>query len=86
MNRLSYGLKLPMLFIERKAAQSSTISLHCQRYAGERSRMGSVTIQDARFRDAGSGRLIVTLDGQVQITDEQLVTLSKQWKGRLPLR
>jgi hypothetical protein len=46
---------------------------------------GSVTIQDARFRDAGSGRLTVILDGQVQITDEQLVTLSKQLKGRLPL-
>jgi hypothetical protein len=46
---------------------------------------GSVTIQDARFRDAGSGRLIVTLDGQVQMTDEQLATLSRQLKNRLPL-
>ena len=46
---------------------------------------GSVTIQDARFRDAGSGRLIVTLDGQVQMTDEQLAALSKQLKNRLPL-
>jgi hypothetical protein len=46
---------------------------------------GSVTIQDARFEDAGAGRLIVTLNGQVQITDEQLATLSKQLKGRLPL-
>jgi hypothetical protein len=46
---------------------------------------GSVTIQDARFRDAGSGRLIVTLDGQVQMTDEQLATLAKQLKNRLPL-
>lgn len=46
---------------------------------------GSVTIQDARFRDAGSGRLIVTLDGEVQMTDEQLATLSKQLKNRLPL-
>ena len=44
---------------------------------------GNVTIQDARFRDAGSGRLIVTLDGQVHMTDEQLATLSKQLKNRL---
>jgi hypothetical protein len=46
---------------------------------------GSVRVLDARFRDAGSGRLLVTLDGQVQITDAQLVTLSKQLKDRLPL-
>jgi hypothetical protein len=45
----------------------------------------SVTIQDARFREAASGRLIVTLDGQVRMTDEQLATLSKQLKNRLPL-
>ena len=36
---------------------------------------GSVAIQDARFRDGGSGRLIVTLRGQVHMTDEQLATL-----------
>jgi hypothetical protein len=46
---------------------------------------GGVTIQDARFRDAGSGRLIVTLSGQVQMTDEQLATLAKQLKNHLPL-
>jgi hypothetical protein len=45
---------------------------------------GSVSIQDARFRDAGSGRLIVTLDGLVQITDDQLQDLEKQLKSRLP--
>jgi hypothetical protein len=45
---------------------------------------GSVTIQDAGFRDAGSGRLIVTLDGQVRITDEQLGALAKELKDRLP--
>ena len=45
---------------------------------------GSVTIQDARFRDAGSGRLLVTLDGQVRITDEQVGALAKGLKDRLP--
>ena len=45
---------------------------------------GSVTIQDARFSDAGAGRLIVTLDGQVRITDEQLGALAKELKDRLP--
>jgi hypothetical protein len=46
---------------------------------------GYVTIQNVRFRDAGSGRLALTLDGQVQITNEQLQVLSKQVKDRLPL-
>jgi hypothetical protein len=45
---------------------------------------GYVTIQSVRFRDAGSGRLALTLDGQVQITNEQLQVLSKQVKDRLP--
>ncbi|MGC1968321.1 MAG: hypothetical protein WA673_17815 [Candidatus Acidiferrales bacterium] len=45
---------------------------------------GDVTIQDAQFKDAGSGRLIVTLDGAVQITDDQLQDLEKQLKSRLP--
>jgi hypothetical protein len=45
---------------------------------------GSVTIQDGRFRDAGSGRLIVTLDAQAQITDDQLQDLEKQLKSLLP--
>jgi hypothetical protein len=45
---------------------------------------GSVTIQDGGFRDAGSGRLIVTLDAQAQITDDQLQDLKKQLKSRLP--
>lgn len=47
---------------------------------------GCVTIQDARFRDGGCGRLLAVLDGQIQITDEQLRTLSKQLKNRLPVR
>jgi hypothetical protein len=46
---------------------------------------GCVTIQDARFRDAGAGRLIFILDGQLQITNEQLQTLAKQLKSHLPL-
>ena len=45
---------------------------------------GDVTIQDAQFKDAGNGRLIVTLDGVVQITDDQLQDLEKQLKSRLP--
>jgi hypothetical protein len=45
---------------------------------------GSVTIQDARFRDAGSGRLLVALAGQVRITDEQVAMLAKELKDRLP--
>jgi hypothetical protein len=45
---------------------------------------GCVTIQDARFRDAGAGRLLVILDGQLQITNEQLQTLTKQLKSHLP--
>jgi hypothetical protein len=44
----------------------------------------SVTIQDARFRDAGSGQLVVGVAGQVRITDEQLGALAKQLKDRLP--
>jgi hypothetical protein len=45
---------------------------------------GSVTIQDARFRAAGSGRLLVALAGQVRITDEQVAMLAKELKDRLP--
>lgn len=45
---------------------------------------GEVSIQDAQFKDAGGGHLIVTLDGVVQITDDQLQDLEKQLKSRLP--
>lgn len=45
---------------------------------------GSVTIEDARFSDAGSGRLVVKLGGLVQITDDRLQDLEKQLKSRLP--
>ena len=45
---------------------------------------GGATIQDAQFKDAGNGRLMVTLDGVIQITDDQLQDLEKQLKSRLP--
>lgn len=45
---------------------------------------GDLTIQDIRFRDAGSGSLALTLVGQAQIRNEQLQALAKQAKDRLP--
>jgi hypothetical protein len=42
-----------------------------------------VTIQDARFKDAGDGRLLVVLDGGARISQEQLRLLSDQVKERL---
>jgi hypothetical protein len=44
---------------------------------------GHVTIQNAQFKNAGSGRLMVILDGEVQITNEQIQALSKQVKERI---
>jgi hypothetical protein len=41
------------------------------------------TIQNAQFKNAGSGRLMVILDGEVQITNEQVQALSKQVKERI---
>lgn len=41
------------------------------------------TIEHAAFKDAGSGRLMVVLDGQLRITKEQVQTLSKQVKERI---
>ena len=46
---------------------------------------GDVTVQDVRFRDAGSGSLSLTLNGQAEVTNEQLQALAKQAKARLPL-
>ena len=43
---------------------------------------GYAKIKDARFQDAGSGRLLVLLDGEVQISNEQLQALAKQVKER----
>lgn len=44
---------------------------------------GNAKIKDARFTDDGSGRLLVLLDGEVQITNEQIQALAKQVKERV---
>jgi hypothetical protein len=44
---------------------------------------GYATIQNAQFKNAGSRRLVVILNGQVQITNEQIQALSKQVKERI---
>jgi hypothetical protein len=44
---------------------------------------GYVTIQNAEFKDAGSGRLVIVLDGEIRITKEQVQILSKQVKQRM---
>ena len=43
-------------------------------------------IESAEFKDGGSGRLLVVLDGQVRITKEQVQTLSKQVQERIAAR
>jgi len=43
---------------------------------------GYARIKDARFQDAGSAHLLVLLDGEVQITNEQMQALAKQVKER----
>ncbi len=43
-------------------------------------------VQDVRFKDAGAGRLVVVLNGEFQVTNEELQSLSKQLKGRLPIK
>jgi hypothetical protein len=47
---------------------------------------GYATIENAEFKDGGSGRLLVTLDGQVRITKEQVQILSKEIKERIAAR
>jgi hypothetical protein len=47
---------------------------------------GHATIQNAEFKDGGSGRLIVELDGDGQITREQIQALTKQIKERMPTK
>jgi hypothetical protein len=47
---------------------------------------GYVTIQNAEFKDAGDGRLLVVLDGEARITQEQVKLLSDQVKERLASR
>jgi len=41
------------------------------------------TIQSAAFQDAGNGRLVLLLDGQLRITKEQVQQLTKQLKDRV---
>jgi hypothetical protein len=47
---------------------------------------GHATIQNAEFKDGGSGRLTVELDGEGQITKEQIQALTKQIKERMPTK
>lgn len=43
---------------------------------------GYATIENAQFKDAGSGRLLVLLSGNIQITNDQIQALAKQVKER----
>jgi hypothetical protein len=47
---------------------------------------GYVTVQNAEFKDAGDGSLLVVLDGEARITQEQVKLLSDQVKERLASR
>ena len=47
---------------------------------------GYVTIQNAEFKDAGEGNLLVVLAGEARITQEQMKLLSDQVKERLASR
>lgn len=42
----------------------------------------AVSIQSARFEDAGSGRLTVVLNGEIRITKDQIQQLSRELKER----
>src|SRR5271170_4652928 len=44
---------------------------------------GYARIKDARFQDAGSGHLLVQLEGEIQISNEQIQELAKQVKERM---
>jgi hypothetical protein len=44
------------------------------------------TVKDARFRDAGSGRLAILLTGEVRISSQQLQALSSQLKEHVSSR
>ena len=43
---------------------------------------GYATIESAQFQDAGAGRLLVQLHGQIRISNEQIQALAKQVKER----
>ncbi len=47
---------------------------------------GYAKIKNAQFQDGGSGRLLVTLEGEIQITNEQIQALSQQVKERVASR
>jgi hypothetical protein len=47
---------------------------------------GYVTIQNAEFKDAGDGRLLVVLDGEARISQDQVKLLSDQVKERMASR
>jgi len=44
---------------------------------------GYATIRNAQFRDAGAGRLIAVLDGEIRVSDEQLRLLTREVKERV---
>jgi len=44
---------------------------------------GYAKIKNAQFKDGGSGRLLAILDGEIQITNEQIQALSEQVKERI---
>jgi hypothetical protein len=45
-----------------------------------------VKIRSAQFKDAGAGRLEVVLEGEAQVTNQQIQELSKQLKERIGAR
>jgi hypothetical protein len=47
---------------------------------------GYAKIKSGQFQDGGSGRLLVTLEGEMQITNEQIQALSQQVKERVASR
>jgi hypothetical protein len=47
---------------------------------------GHATIQNAEFKDGRTGRLSVVLEGEGQITREQIQELAKQIKERMPTK
>ena len=47
---------------------------------------GYAKIQNVRFKDAGSERLVVILNGEFQVTNEQIQALLKQVKERMASR
>jgi predicted component of type VI protein secretion system len=44
-----------------------------------------VIIRDVAFHDAGDGHLLLTLDGDAQLTNEQLQALENKFKKKLPI-